>query len=111
MCDRQLSAETLASDAMRRLEEAVMRVRYRLPLEGRSYVRTAVIAERPGLLEHQPEPSGNVHAANIGLAVCRRLDHRGRVKNGPPEGRFHHSDKTTGWMIGTAEYQRRRDRQ
>ena len=88
-----------------------MRVLYQLALEGRYYVRTAVIAERLGLLEQQPEPRGNVHAANIVLAVCRRLNHRGQVKNGPPEGRFHHSDKTTGWMIGQGEYRRRRDRQ
>ena len=108
MPDERPSAETLASHAMRQLEEAVMQVLYQLALEGRTYVRTAVIAERLGLLEQQPEPRGNIHAANVVLAVCRRLNHRGRVKNGQPEGRVHRSDKTTGWMIGTGEYQRRR---
>ena len=102
------TAEALASDAMRQLEEAVMQALFQLAQEGRTYVRTAVIAERLGLLEQQPEPRGNIHAANIVLAVCRRLNHRGRVRNGQPEGRVHHSDKTTGWMIGTGEYQRRR---
>ena len=107
MPDEHPSAEALASRAMHQLEEAVMRVLYELALEGRTYVRTAVIAERLGLLEQQPEPRGNIHASNIVLAVCRRLNHRGRVKNGRPEGRVHHSDKTTGWMIGTGEYHRR----
>ena len=111
MPNEQRSPEALASDAMRRLEEAVLRALYQLALEGRSYVRTAVIAERLGLLEQQPEPRGNVHAANIVLAVCRRLNHRGRVKNGQPEGRVHHSDKTTGWMIGQGEYRRRQNRE
>ena len=78
-----------------------MQALYELALEERSYVRTAVIAERLGLLEQQPEPRGTIHAANIVLAVCRRLNNRSRVKNGRPEGVVCNRDKTTGWMIGT----------
>ena len=104
---REPQAQALAQDAVGQLEEAVLHALFQLASEGESYVRTAVIAERLGLQEQLPGPRGSTYAATVVLAICRRLHQRGRVRMGRPNLAAHHSDKTTGWMIGTAEYQRR----
>jgi len=107
MTDGIVAARYIAQQAIRLLEEAVLDALYQLALEERSYVRTATIA---GLLELQGQlqgPRGSNYASTVVLAICRRLHHRGLVRMGRPENAIHHSDKTTGWMIGQGEYRRR----
>lgn len=107
MPDNPPSGRRLAREAIAGLDEAVLRTLHQLALERRSYVRTAVIAERLDLQEQLPGPRDSTYAATVVLAICRRLHHRGLVKLGRPEGLTHHADNTTGWMIGTGEHHRR----
>ena len=102
-----LQAQRQSEHAVRLLEDAVLRALHQLALEKQSYVRTAVIAGRLELQEQLPGPRNSTYAATVVLAICRRLHERGLVKIGRPEGANHHGDKTTGWMIGNGEYQRR----
>jgi len=48
-----------------------------------------------------------ISTLNVVLSICRRLHQRGHVRFGRPDAAAHHGDKTTGWMIGQAEFQRR----
>ncbi len=100
-------AQRQSEHALRLLEDAVLRALHQLALEGQAFVRTAVIAERLGLPEQLPGPRNSTYASTVVLAICRRLHHRGLVRIGKPEGVAQRVDKTTGWMIGSGEYQRR----
>ncbi len=102
-----LQAQRQSERAVRLLEDAVLRALHQLALEEETYVRTAVIASRLQLQDQLPGPRNSTYASTVVLAICRRLHHRGLVKIGRPEGANHHGDKTTGWMIGNGEYQRR----
>ena len=102
-----LLARQQGQQAILLLEDAVLRALHQLALERQSYVRTATIAERLELQEQLPGPRNSTYAATVVLAICRRLHRRGLVKIGRPEGATHHGDKTTGWMIGAGEYDRR----
>ena len=71
-----VQAHALVQDAIRQLEEAVLQALFQLALENESYVRTAVIAERLGLIEQLPCPRGSTYAPTVVLAICRRLQQR-----------------------------------
>ncbi|MXZ90494.1 MAG: hypothetical protein F4W95_07365 [Chloroflexi bacterium] len=88
---------------MHLLEDAVLRVLHQLALEEETYVRTAVIAGRLGLLKQLTDPGNSTYASTVVLAICRGLRHRVLVRMGGPEVVVRHWDQTTGWMTGAGE--------
>ena len=107
MADHPVDATVQARQAILLLEDAVLQALYQLALEGRPYVRTSTIANLLELHGQLQGPRGSTYASTFVLAICRRLHQRGRVRMGRPADAVHHGDKTTGWMIGAGEYQRR----